>query len=49
MELKWLEDFLSIATTRSFSRSTEARNASQSAFSRRIRSLSLWLGADLLD
>ncbi|MCZ0961889.1 LysR family transcriptional regulator [Paracoccus benzoatiresistens] len=49
MELKWLEDFLSIATTRSFSRSAEARNVTQSAFSRRIRSLELWLGAELLD
>ena len=49
MELKWLEDFLSIAVTRSFSRSAEARNVTQSAFSRRIRSLELWLGAELLD
>lgn len=49
MELKWLEDFLSIATTRSFSRSAESRNVTQSAFSRRIRSLELWLGAELLD
>lgn len=49
MELKWLEDFLSIATTRSFSRSAEARNVTQSAFSRRIRSLELWLGTELLD
>lgn len=49
MELKWLEDFLSIATTRSFSRSAEARNVTQSAFSRRIRSLEVWLGAELLD
>ncbi len=49
MELKWLEDFLSIATTSSFSRSAEERNITQSAFSRRIRSLELWLGADLLD
>lgn len=49
MELKWLEDFLSIAATRSFSRSAEARNVTQSAFSRRIRSLELWLGAELLN
>lgn len=49
MELKWLEDFLSIATTRSFSRSAEARNVTQPAFSRRIRSLEVWLGAELLD
>lgn len=49
MELKWLEDFLSLAETRSFSRSAEARNVTQSAFSRRIRSLEVWLGADLFD
>ncbi len=49
MELKWLEDFLSVASTHSFSRSAEARNVTQSAFSRRIRSLELWLGCELLD
>jgi len=49
MELKWLEDFLSLAETRSFSASAGERNVTQSAFSRRIRSLELWLGADLLD
>jgi LysR family transcriptional regulator, hypochlorite-specific transcription factor HypT len=49
MELKWLEDFLSLAETRSFSRSADARRVTQSAFSRRIRSLEVWLGTDLLD
>ena len=49
MELKWVEDFLSLAETRSFSRSAEARHVTQSAFSRRIRSLEVWLGAVLLD
>ncbi|MDB5646739.1 LysR family transcriptional regulator [Methylobacterium sp.] len=49
MELKWLEDFLSLARTRSFSRSAEARHVTQSAFSRRIRALELWLGVDLVD
>lgn len=49
MELKWLEDFLSLATTRSFSRSAEERNVTQPAFSRRIRALEIWLGRDLLD
>lgn len=49
MELKWLEDFLSLSETRSFSRSAEARNVTQSAFSRRIRALEIWLGADLLN
>lgn len=49
MELKWLEDFLSIAETRSFSRSAEERRVTQPAFSRRIRSLEVWLGTVLLD
>ena len=31
MELKWIEDFLSLAETRSFSRSAEARAVTQSA------------------
>lgn len=49
MELKWIEDFLSLAETRSFSRSAELRYVTQSAFSRRIRSLEVWLGTVLLD
>ena len=49
MELKWLEDFLSLAQTGSFSRSAEARYVTQPAFSRRIRALELWLGAPLID
>lgn len=49
MELKWLEDFLSLAETRSFSRSAEERHVTQPAFSRRIRALEIWLGTDLLD
>jgi LysR family transcriptional regulator, hypochlorite-specific transcription factor HypT len=49
MELKWIEDFISLTETRSFSRSAEARFVTQSAFSRRIRSLEVWLGTVLLD
>lgn len=49
LELKWLEDFVSLARTRNFSRSSEERNVTQPAFSRRIRALELWLGADLID
>lgn len=49
MELKWLEDFLSLAETRSFSLSSRARNVTQSAFSRRIRSLEVWLGTELFN
>lgn len=49
MELKWLEDFLSLAASRSFSRAAELRNITQPAFSRRIRSLEIWLGCELFD
>lgn len=49
MELKWLEDFASLAATGSFSRSAEVRHVTQSAFSRRIRSLEAWLGVALID
>ncbi len=49
METKWLEDFISLAETSSFSRSAELRHVTQPAFSRRIQSLEAWLGADLID
>lgn len=49
MELQWLEDFLEIAATRNFSTAATARNISQPAFSRRIKSLENWIGADLID
>ena len=49
MESKWLEDFISLAETRSFSRSALLRHVTQPAFSRRIRSLEAWLGCDLID
>ncbi len=47
MESRWLEDFLSLVDTRNFSRSAEARCTTQPAFSRRIKSLEEWLGAQL--
>lgn len=49
METKWLEDFVSLAETRSFSRSAQLRHVTQPAFSRRIQSLEIWAGADLVD
>jgi DNA-binding transcriptional LysR family regulator len=49
MDLKWLEDFISVANTGSFSRSAEERNVTQPALSRRIRALEVWLGAELID
>jgi len=49
METKWLEDFVSLAETRSFSRSAQLRHVTQPAFSRRIQSLEGWAGIDLVD
>lgn len=49
MELKWLEDFLSLVESGSFSRSAEQRHVTQPAFSRRIRALEAWLGVALID
>ncbi|GJD59194.1 LysR family transcriptional regulator [Methylobacterium dankookense] len=49
MELKWLEDFVSLARTGNFSRSAEERHVTQSAFSRRIQALETWLGVALID
>jgi LysR family transcriptional regulator, hypochlorite-specific transcription factor HypT len=49
VETKWLEDFVSLAETRSFSRSAQLRHVTQPAFSRRIQALETWAGIDLVD
>lgn len=49
MEVKWLEDFLSLSATSSFSRSADERHVTQSALSRRIRQLESWIGVPLFD
>jgi DNA-binding transcriptional LysR family regulator len=49
MEITWLEDFLALVETRSFSRAAERRGVSQPSLSRRIRSLEDWVGASLFD
>ena len=49
METKWLEEFVSLAETRSFSRSAQLRHVTQPAFSRRIQALEAWAGTDLVD
>ena len=49
MELKWLEDFICIAHTGSFSKAASSRNITQSAFSRRIMALEQWLGTTLIN
>lgn len=48
MEIKWLEDFVTLADTSSFSRAAEIRNVTQPAFSRRIKQLEAWIGAPLI-
>lgn len=49
MESRWLEDFLSLVDTRNFSRSAQVRHTTQPAFSRRIKSLEEWVGAQLFN
>lgn len=49
MDTKWLEDFVSLAETRSFSRSAQLRHVTQPAFSRRIQALEAWAGINLVD
>lgn len=49
MDIKLLQDFLSLARTKNFSRSADERNVTQPAFSRRIKQLEIWVGTDLVD
>jgi DNA-binding transcriptional LysR family regulator len=47
MESVWLEDFLAVLKYGGFSRAAEVRHITQSALSRRIRSLENWVGTPL--
>ncbi|MEF2071198.1 LysR substrate-binding domain-containing protein [Consotaella aegiceratis] len=49
MQLKWLEDFVAFAETRSFSQAATLRHVTQPAFGRRIRALEEWVNVDLID
>ena len=49
MDHKWLEDFLMLARERNFSRAAALRHVTQPQFSRRIRALELWAGAELIN
>lgn len=49
MDIKWLEDFVTLSRLQSFSRAAEERHVTQSAFSRRIQALETWVGVPLLD
>lgn len=49
MDINWLRDFVCLGRTLNFTRAADERNITQSAFSRRIRSLENWIGVPLID
>ena len=49
LETKWLEDFVALAATRSFSQAAEKRFVTQPAFSRSIQGLEQEFGCVLVD
>lgn len=49
MDHKWLEDLVLLARERSFSRAAHLRHVTQPQFSRRIKALEMWAGADLVN
>ena len=49
MDLNWLQDFACLGRTLNFTRAAEERNITQPAFSRRIKSLEIWLGVPLIE
>ena len=49
LELKWLDDYIALIETGSFSAAAQRRHVSQPAFSRRIQMLEDWLGVALID
>jgi DNA-binding transcriptional LysR family regulator len=49
MDIKLLEDFVCLTEQESFTAAARERNITQSALSRRIKSLEVWLGTDLIN
>ena len=49
MDLNWLRDFECLARTLNFTRAANERNITQSAFSRRIKALEIWVGLPLVN
>ncbi|MBX3523477.1 MAG: LysR family transcriptional regulator [Xanthobacteraceae bacterium] len=47
--LDWLQDFLAVEQTGSFTKAANLRNSSQPALSRRIQMLERWAGGELFD
>jgi len=48
MNLRWLEDFLAVCETRSFTEAARTRFLTQSALSKHMQALEVWLGAGTL-
>jgi LysR family transcriptional regulator, hypochlorite-specific transcription factor HypT len=48
MNVKWLEDFLALCETRSFTTAARRRFLTQSALSKHLQALETWLGAETL-
>lgn len=49
MDVIWIEDFLTVVEEGGFSRAADRRHVTQSALSRRIRSLEEWVGTPLFE
>lgn len=49
MDVAWLEDFLTLIDCGGFSKAADRRKLSQPSFSRRMRALETWVGAELVD
>ncbi len=49
MDLRWLDDVLTLLEEGNLTRAAERRNITQPAFSRRIRAFETWLGTPVLD
>jgi len=49
MQIKWLEDFVSLSKLRSFTRAAEERQVTLPAFGRRIKALESWVGVPLIN
>lgn len=49
LDIRWLEDFLAVANTRSFTKAADVGNVTQSGLSRRVQSLEHWAGTALID
>lgn len=49
MDIKLLEDFVCLATLENFTAASRERNVTQSALSRRVKSLEAWLGTELIN